>query len=51
MEMSEDEKVSFFVLGKESCRALQGGKEPNWSLIFVPNMNQNNFKLTGLKQS
>lgn len=51
MEMSEGGKVFVLVLGKESCRALQGGSAPNWSLIFVPNMNQNNFKLTGLQQS
>lgn len=51
MEMSEDEEVSVCVLGKKSCRALQKGNAPNWSLNFVPKMIQNNFKLTGLHQS
>lgn len=51
MEMSEDGKVSVLVFGKEICRVLQGDNAPNWSLIFVPNMNQNNFKLTRLQQS
>lgn len=48
--MSEGRKVSVLVLGQESLRALQGGNEPNWSLVFVPQVKQNPFKLTGLQQ-
>lgn len=50
METTERGKVSLAALGKESCRVLQGGKAPKWSLVFVPKLNQNPFKLVGLQQ-
>lgn len=40
MEMSEGGKVSVLVLGKETCRVLQGGNAPSWSLVFVPKVNK-----------